>query len=272
MSKICFIGSGNMAEAIIGGILDANLFLKDDIIASDINLPRLNHIRESFEIQTCMNEPGVIREADIVILSIKPQTLTEVMNALSPFISSDALIISILAGVSMKTIETHFPDASAKPRIARIMPNLGAFIRKSVSAICFNDHIRDSDKSMVKSIFSSIGTVHVCREKDMDLVTAVSGSGPAYLFFFIEAFVEAAHSLGMTQEQALAFCLETLDGASELLLKKTDSPAKLREKVTSKGGTTEAAIRSLEKHQFKAIMKTAVEAARNRSLELGKLC
>ncbi len=269
MSKICFIGSGNMAEAIIKGILNAKVFASDDIIASDTNEQRIEYIQSKYMIRTTKNEPYIINKADIIVLAVKPQSLPAMMKDLSSYFRQDALIISILAGTTIKTIEKYF---SGKSRIARIMPNLGAFVGKSVSALCFNEHILKKDKTTVETIFQSIGYTHFCEEKDMDAVTAISGSGPAYLFHFMEIFVESAIKLGMTKDQAFSFCLETIEGALKLISLKTESPKALREKVTSKGGTTEAALNYLDSKNFAQILKSAITKAYDRSKALGEEC
>jgi len=269
MSKICFIGSGNMAEAIIKGILNSNVFTKDNIIASDTSRERIEYIQSKYLIKTIQNDHNIIKEADIIVLAIKPQMLQTVMNDLSSSFSPNALIISILAGTTIETLERNFSD---KMRIARIMPNLGAFTGKSVSALSFNKYISDSDKKIIETIFKSIGYTHFCEEKDMDAVTAISGSGPAYLFYFMEIFAASAVKLGMTEKQAFSFCLETIEGAFNLISLQTESPTVLKERVTSKGGTTEAALNYLTDHKFAEIFQNAIIKAYERSKELGAKC
>ncbi len=273
MTRIAFVGSGNMAEAIIGGILDAGLFKKEEILASDISLEKLSALRSLWGIRTTQNDPKAISTAPVVVLSVKPQNLEELMTHLGGAFQKDALLISILAGVSLKKIEAHLQkqnrsDVSSFP-MARVMPNLGAFVRKAVSALSFNAFVSEAQKDLVSKIFGSIGWTQVCDESLMDSVTAVSGSGPAYVFYFMEAFIEAAKTLGFSETQATDFCYQTLSGAEALLLQRQNTPQELRAKVTSKGGTTEAAIRSLEAHHFKALFEQALRSAKNRAVELG---
>ncbi len=273
MIRIAFIGSGNMAEAIVGGILDAGLFKQEEILVSDISLERLSVLQSRWGLQTTQNNPLDIALAPVLVFSVKPQNLEEVLSHLGSAFQKNALLISILAGVSLKKIETHLQkqnrsDLSSLP-MARVMPNLSAFVRKSVSALCFNSFVSDAQKDLVTKIFGGIGWTHVCDESLLNAVTAISGSGPAYIFYFMEAFIEGAKSLGFSDTQAADFCYETFSGAHALLLQRENTPQELRAKVTSKGGTTEAAIRSLEANRFKSLFTEALQAAKNRAVELG---
>lgn len=270
MSKICFIGCGNMAEAILKGIIEANLFSKADVLASDVNRERLSYIGLKFGVKTCLNDVSLIAQSDIIILSVKPQSLNDMMTVMKPVFKEKTLIISILAGVTIQNIEKYFADE--KHKIVRVMPNMGAFVKKSVSAISVNSFIEEQDKKIVGQIFSSIGYIHTCKEKDIDLITAVSGSGPAYIFYFMEMFIKAAVNQGMQEEDAFSYCLETLDGAFNLIALKKLTPSQLREKVTSKKGTTEAAINVMVDQNLELIIQNAVKAAHERSIELGKQC
>ncbi|MBN2145726.1 MAG: pyrroline-5-carboxylate reductase [Candidatus Aureabacteria bacterium] len=269
MNQICFIGSGNMAEAMIGGILHAGLFKKDDILASDVSRERLSCLHLKWEIKTTLNKKEDIGSSDIIVLSVKPQKIRDVMDELSSCFKPGALIISILAGVRLEKIEEHLPKNPPHP-IARVMPNMNAMVRKSVSAVCYNSCVTGETRQMVEKILSTIGHVHLCEEEQMDAVTAVSGSGPAYLFYFLEIFTEAARELGFSEKESSEFCMETCLGAMELLDKSRLLPAQLREKVTSKSGTTEAALSYLQEKDFRKIFIEAVKAAHRRAEELGK--
>lgn len=271
MSKICFVGSGNMAEAIIDGILDAKIYKPDEVIGSDVNRERLSYINLKFGIKTSLNKAEDLGMADIIVLSVKPQCIAEVMKDLSRSFKPDALIISILAGVSIGKLEAQLKEyTSGTPKIARVMPNMGAFVREAVSAICFSGNVSEEDRESAKKIFSSIGHVHLCDEEEINLITALSGSGPAYVFYFVEALTEAATRLGMERAKALDFCLETFQGAVKLLALRKSEPSELREKVTSKGGTTEAAIKVFESRKLKGLFQEALKAAFDRAIELGK--
>ena len=271
MSKIGFIGSGNMAEAILGGILNAGIFNREDILACDVNRERLSYINLKFSVKTSLNKISDIEPCDILVLSIKPQTLSEVIKELGGCFKKESLIISILAGISTAKIENLLQSCGVEnPKIVRVMPNLGSFVNKSVSALYSNKSVSPEESKTAEKIFQSIGFTHWMPEEQMDLVTAVSGSGPAYVFYFMEAFSEAAEKLGMPAQTANQFCLETLEGALELLKVKKLPAQELRAKVTSKGGTTEAAIKILEQQKIKEIFFNALTAAKNRAAELGQ--
>jgi pyrroline-5-carboxylate reductase len=270
MIRIAFIGSGNMAEAIIGGVLDAGLFKKEEILASDINVERLSALQSKWGVQTTQNDAAQLAKAPVLVFSVKPQNLEAMIACLGASFQKETLLISILAGVSFKKMEAllhHHCSLSSFPMV-RVMPNLGAFARKSVTAICFNDFVSEAHKELVTKIFESVGWTHLCDESFMNAVTAVSGSGPAYVFYFMEAFIEGAKHLGFSDTQAIDFCYETLCGAYALLLQRENTPQELRAKVTSPGGTTEAAIRSLESNHFKSLFIKALQAAKNRAMEL----
>lgn len=270
MSKICFIGSGNMAESIIGGILDSGLFNKKEILASDVNRERLSYINLKYGVNTCLNDAEKISNCEIVILSIKPQNFDDAMLNLLHSFNSNALFISILAGIETGKIKNYLLNLNQKPKIVRVMPNIGAFIKKSVSAIFLNENISDLEKTVVEKIFKSIGTCYFCSENDINKMTAVSGSGPAYLFYFHEAFVNSAVQLGLEKDLAENICLETLEGAMQLLSARKSNANELRAKVTSKGGTTEAAITYFESNKFFEIFNEALRKAYERAIELGK--
>ena len=271
MSKIGFIGSGNMAEAILGGILNAGVFKKEDILACDVNRERLSYISLRFSVKTSLNKASDLKSCDILVLSVKPQSLSEVIKELGGALKKETLFISILAGVSTHKIESLLQSSGFEnQKIIRVMPNLGALVNKSVSALYSNQFVTPEESDMAEKIFQSIGYTHWMPEDQMNLVTAVSGSGPAYVFYFMEAFSEAAEKLGMPAQTANQFCLETLEGALELLKVKKLPAQELRAKVTSKGGTTEAAIQILEQQKVKEIFFNALTAAKNRAAELGQ--
>lgn len=271
MTKIGFIGSGNMAEAILGGILNAGIYKKQEILACDVNRERLSYINLKFSVKTSLNKVSDIESCDILLLSIKPQSLPEVIKELCGAFRKETLIISILAGVSTPKIENLLQTCGLEnPKIVRVMPNLGALVNKSVSALCRNRSVSEEESKTAEKIFQSIGYTHWMPEDQMNLVTAVSGSGPAYVFYFMEAFAEAAEKLGMSAPTANQFCLETLEGALELLKVQGLPTHELRAKVTSKAGTTEAAINIMEQQKVKDIFLNALTAANNRATELGQ--
>jgi len=227
----------------------------------------MEQLKDRYGILTTQNEIKDLQKADILFLSVKPQSLSQVMEKIANQLSPQTLLISILAGIPLNRIEDYF----SKPApIVRVMPNMGALVRKSVSAVCFNEQVGEKDREWTQKIFQCIGSVYTVSEKELDAVTAISGSGPAYVFYFLENFVEAAKNLGFDEQKAQKFCLETLNGANDLLLHSKDSASDLRKKVTSKGGTTEAALKVFQDENFSNLFIKAVQAAFERSKELGE--
>lgn len=268
--KIAFIGSGNMAEAIMSCLIKNKIYSKTDILACDVNRERISYIGLKLGVHTSLNNPREIYNSDMIVLSVKPQTLDEVMNNLGPSFNPNSTIISILAGTKRSTIESYFKNSESIPPIARVMPNMGAFVGESVSALSFNTQCSQEHKQSVLSIFSNIGYAFECEEALIDTVTAVSGSGPAYLFYYIEAMIEAAVKLGLSEEQAFECVTQTVKGSIDIVNLKKNTPQKLREKVTSKGGTTQKAIESLEQNHFKKLIEEALTKAKQRAEELSE--
>ena len=278
IQKVGFIGAGNMAEAIIGAIISAELYPAEAIWVSDIEPSQVKRLQKTYRLTDAGDNTTVIRECDLIFFSVKPQTLPSVLEALvrANGFSTPAekkLLVSIAAGVQMAAIEAYvykgLTEAQKPMRpIIRVMPNTPALVRSGTSAVCANPYAAAEDMEAVKSILSAMGRVFECRESDMNAFTAVAGSGPAYGFYLIEAMAEAGARLGLDPEDALNMTLSTLEGALKLLESQQAAPRELREKVTSPGGTTEAALRLLEDKQVKSCIIDAVCAAARRADEL----
>jgi pyrroline-5-carboxylate reductase len=276
---IGFIGSGNMGEAMINGLVASSLCKPDQIWASDLREARLSQLEKSYGIHTTTDNQAVFEQSDVVILAVKPQhmdvVLEEIAGTLPQTIKGVKLIISIAAGIPISRIENHlYPpmdqDAKGLLPIVRVMPNTPALVLAGMAGMCGNTYAKKADLQNAQEILEAIGHVIQFEEDDMDAVTALSGSGPAYVFYFIEAFSEIGSKLGLRPSQALRLTLETFKGAVKLLEETQESAASLRKKVTSKGGTTEAALGVMEKYQVKKAIMEAVEAAAKRSRELSK--
>lgn len=275
---IGFIGSGNMAEAIIAGLTRAGLYKADCIIASDKSGERLGHLEKNFNIKTSDSNRTVFLESSIVILSVKPQNMKEVLEEIKPdaSISEKKIIISIAAGIKTDLIEKIiYSCIDEKNRIlfpvARTMPNTPGLAGAGMTGICFNSAMSEEDARTVTGIFESMGKTLVCSENEMDAVTAMSGSGPAYVFYFMESMIEAGKKLGFTDDASLLLAIETVKGAVKLMESRNESPESLRKKVTSPGGTTEAAIGKMESSGVKIGIIEGILAASERSGELSQL-
>jgi len=267
VSTIGFIGAGNMAEAIIKGVIAAGIYQSDEIMISDVRDERLAELRDLYKVRCCKDNAELAGQVDIVILSIKPQTMAEALAGVGADITDEKLVISIMAGKTIADISELLGDVG----IVRVMPNTPALIGEGAAGLYANEKAKDK-LDLALEIFSSVGkVVQVADEGLIDAVTAVSGSGPAYFFLMMEKMIDAAVELGLSKETATKLVLQTAKGASMLASEakeKGEKPGKLREKVTSPGGTTAAALKVFEDQGFAEIINKALTAARDRSIEL----
>jgi pyrroline-5-carboxylate reductase len=263
--KIGFIGGGNMATALISGIVK-NLTEPENIHVVDPSEDSLRKLEASFGVTTALESGTALKSVDVIILSVKPQQLRQVVQALAPYLSGQ-LLLSIAAGIRAADISRWL---NGYDKIVRTMPNTPALIGQGVTGLVAMDGVSEFQKRASENIMSAVGKiVWLEREDMMDAVTAVSGSGPAYVFYFIEAMQQAALELGLSPEQGTQLAITTFTGAAQLAAVSTEPVSVLRERVTSKGGTTYAALTSLEESGVKASIITAIKAAALRGKELG---
>jgi len=267
MSLIGFIGAGNMAEALIKGIITSRLVKPANIIASDIRAARLDYLRTEFAVKTEEHNKAVAARADILILAVKPQNMSEALESIKDAVRKDTLLISIAAGIKVAKITAVLGDVP----IVRVMPNTPALIGEGASALFANEKAKPRLAEALK-VFKAVGRAVVVENEDlMDAVTAVSGSGPAYYLLLTEQIIKAAVELGLPEDVAGDLVLQTARGAALLAAeadKRGETPAELRKKVTSPGGTTEAAMKVLAEGRFDEIMVEAVKRACQRSREM----
>jgi pyrroline-5-carboxylate reductase len=264
MYRIGFIGSGNMAEALIKGVLSTGLYGPGEVCASDINNERLGYIAGEYKICPENSNSGLAARSSIVILSVEPQNISEVLEEIKDSLTNDAVVISIAAGITAETIA----GALGKVQVIRVMPNMPALVGNGMSGIYSTNATADSLQMAVK-LFSAVGkTIVVESEELINALTAVSGSGPAYFFLLIEEMIKAAEKLGLSGEAAKELVLQTARGAAILAYGSEHGPAELRKKVASPGGTTEAAIKVFADGGFGELVANAITAARDRSIEL----
>ena len=267
-TRIAFIGAGNMASALIGGLI-ADGTAKDSIIASDPNTDQRSHLHDSYGICTVDNNAEVISDADVVVLAVKPQLLQQVCYELSSHLKDKhCLIVSIAAGIRCSTMSKWL---NSDLPIVRCMPNTPAMLQVGATGLYATDNVSNEQRDQAERILRAVGiTLWVNEEADIDSVTAVSGSGPAYYFLMMEAMQAAAEKLGLPAETAKLLTLQTALGAARMALESQDDPATLRQKVTSPGGTTEQAILSFEENGLRDIFEQAMTAARDRSISLSE--
>jgi len=280
IEKIGFIGAGNMAEAIIGAILSADVSPPEALYISDINRERTQNLSNRYNINQAPSNKAIVSSCDTIFFSVKPQTIPAVLKELAaseafhPF-NQKKCLVSIAAGVKMAAFEkVIYEGLSDSERnlfpIIRVMPNTPALVLSGTSAVCANTYASENDLAGVKKILVAMGRVFESQEADMNAFTAVAGSGPAYGFYLIEAMAEAGVELGLSRNDALDMTLSTLKGALKLLETQQTEPETLRKNVTSPGGTTEAALKVLEKNRVKSIFMQAVLAAAQRAGELSE--
>jgi pyrroline-5-carboxylate reductase len=268
MKKIAFIGGGQMAEAIIGGLLAGQVCQSDSVWATDPVASRCDRLKSRFGIRVGSDNRKALAWADVAVLAVKPQTLPEVLSEVRADLSR-ALVISIVAGVSIRSIEGQAPGAQ---RVVRAMPNTPALVREGMTALAFGGGISEADMQVARTIFEAVGRVTPVEERLMDAVTGLSGSGPAYVFQAIEALADGGVKMGLPRQTAELLAAQTVFGAAKLVLESGEHPAKLKDRVASPGGTTIAGLHQLEQGGFRATLMGAVEAATKRSQELGRRC
>ncbi len=269
METIGFVGAGNMAEAIIQGVLTAGLFPKEQVCISDLRLEQLSALSDKYCIKTASDNAELATQADIVMLCVKPKTLMDALNSIKPHLKPNALIISIVAGKRIADIATVLGD---RP-IIRVMPNTPALINEGASALYAND-MGQPFVDKTKIMFECVGkAVVVDREVLIDAVTAVSGSGPAYYFLVMEKMIDAATTLGLSSDLAKTLVLQTAKGAAllaEQASTQNESPADLIRKVATPGGTTEAALTTFNNGGLGELVDKALKQAYTRSQELSR--
>lgn len=278
--SIGFIGAGNMAEAMIAALIRTGVFSPGNIAACDIQPERAEYMKETYDIRDASDNRQVFKQCDIVVLAVKPQQMAGVLadaaeQGVFDTPAGRQLILSIAAGLTLATFEKRIyagKSDSEKGRlpIIRVMPNTPALVGAGMCAFAPNAFASSTDIDITRRILGAMGEVFHCDESKMDAVTAVSGSGPAYCFYFIESMLEAGEKTGLSPEEALHLTLSTVKGSLRLLEMRGESPAGLRRKVTSPGGTTEAAIRVFDDQGLKEILISGIVAAAKRSQALSR--
>ena len=266
---IAFIGGGNMAASLIGGLI-ADGYKARKIIASDPDSEKLADLSARFGIQSAADNTSAIEMADVVVLAVKPQVLHEVAATLAPAIQSrQPLIISIAAGIREDALIRWLGGDIA---LIRTMPNTPAMIQAGATALHAGEGVTNEQRDLAETIMRAVGlTVWVDDEEKMDAITALSGSGPAYFFLIMEAMEQSAVELGIPKDKARLLTLQTALGAARMAMESSDGPGTLRAKVTSPGGTTERALSILEEGDIRGLFKNALTGAQQRSVELSEM-
>ncbi len=263
--KITFIGCGNMAGAIIGGLLSSGTAAKEEITAAEPFAAARQRAEEKFGILTAENNIEAVQGADVVVLAVKPQVLTQAVAGLQGALTKEQLVISIAAGQSLEKLTALL---GKDKKIVRVMPNTPALVGAGISGWCAGANVTEQDKTAVRQILSAIGEEEEVSESLMAVVTSVSGSSPAYIYMLIEAMADAAVLDGMPRSMAYHFAAQTVLGSAKMVLETKKHPGELKDMVTSPAGTTIAGVRSLEENGFRGTVIEAIHACTEKALNM----
>jgi len=267
--KIAIIGTGNMGEALVGGLIVSQSSKPKNIICSDIRQDKLDQVKSKFKVRTTTKNLKAVAEADIIIYAVKPQIMAATLAETAAKLDMSKLVISIAAGVPLAAMEAC---VSKELRLIRVMPNIAAFVKEAASAIAAGAHATKDDIGLAMEIFNSIGKCIFLKENYlMDAITGLSGSGPAYIFLIVDALADAGVKMGLSRQDSLFLAAQTIYGAAKLLIETQEHPGQLKDKVTSPGGTAIAGLATLESGGLRTTLINAVEAATHRSQELGDI-
>ena len=267
--KICILGTGNMGEALVSGLIGSASSKPQNIICTDVREAKLKAIQEKYGVQTTADNLDAVTKSDIVIYAVKPQIMAAVLKETAEKLDMSKLIISIAAGVPMEAIESFL---NKKLRLIRVMPNIAAAVKEAATAVAAGKNASEEDIKLAMTVFNSIGrTVFIPENYLMDAITGLSGSGPAYIFLIVEAMADAGVKVGLSRQEALFLSAQTVLGAAKMLIETREHPGQLRDRVTSPGGTAIAGLATLEEGGLRTTLINAVEVATNRSRELGEM-
>lgn len=263
--KLGFIGCGNMASAMLGGIIKNDIIASSDIISSDLNQTSLEIAKDTLGIQVTTDNKEVVEQSDIIVLSVKPQFYASVINEIKDLIKDNQIIITIAPGQTLDGLKAAF---GRELKIVRTMPNTPALVGEGITAVCYNENVKEEEVELVASILAGFGKVEIVTENLMDAVVGVSGSSPAYVFMFIEALADGAVAAGMPRNKAYTFAAQAVLGSAKMVLETGKHPGELKDMVCSPGGTTIEAVRILEKEGFRSSVMEAVKACIDKARSL----
>jgi pyrroline-5-carboxylate reductase len=263
--RLGFLGAGNMSGALIKGLLHGG-FAPGRIMASDVKAERLEQLRTQHGIRTTADNHELLRESDVLVLAVKPQVVDRVLTEIGGDVRSDQLVVSVAAGVTLEGLEGRL---TARARVVRAMPNTPAMVQAGATGLAGGTHAREDDLRVARELFEAVGRVVVLDEGLLDAVTGLSGSGPAYVMLIIEALADGGVKVGLHRDTALLLAAQTVFGSAQLLLETGEHPGRLKDMVTSPGGTAIAGLHTLESGALRKTLIDAVETASKRAAELG---
>lgn len=265
--KLGFIGGGNMAAALVKGLLHAKVVPPAEIVVSDVKEDRLTMLAEMHGVKTTTDNHELVRTCDVIVLSVKPQVIDKVLGAIANDLKPSQLVVSVAAGVPLSAMEGRLPEGT---HVVRSMPNTPATALAGATAISAGTHATEDDLETARALFSAVGRVVTLDETLLDAVTGLSGSGPAYVMLMIEALADGGVKVGLHRDTALLLAAQTVYGSAKLLLETGEHPGRLKDMVTSPGGTAIAGLHTLESGGLRRTLIDAVEAATNRAITLGE--
>ncbi len=268
--RIGFIGAGNMGSAMIGGVISRGVCDKSRVIASSVNPDDLNRVSGAYGISTTSNNSELAAESEIVILAVKPYQLDDVLADIRDAIDEETIVVSIAAGRNISSIESALMSVKVvgKLRVFRAMPNTPALVGEGMTGIAPGTNVNEDDYDIVLEVFNSFGKAQIISEEDIEIITGLSGSSPAYVYMMIEAMADAAVEQGFARDKAYLFASQAVLGSAKMVRDTGRHPGELKDAVTSPGGTTIAGVRALEEGAFRATVADAVRAAVERCREM----
>jgi pyrroline-5-carboxylate reductase len=268
-NRIALIGAGNMTEALVGGMLKAGLVRAEQVYITDVLPERVIHFQSRYKVKASSNNRDAAGWGQVLILSVEPQVLDEVLVEVRSAINPGCLILSLAAGYPISRVADRLAPALAGVLIVRAMPNTPSSVLEGMTALAFGAGVSEQEAGIIRAVFESVGKVVVVEERLMDAVTGLSGSGPAYVYLMVEALADGGVKMGLSRQVAELLAAQTLLGAARMVIELQEHPGRLKDRVASPGGTTIAGIHKLEEGRLRATLIAAVEAATKRSEELG---
>jgi len=263
--KVAILGAGRLGRSLLRGFLSSDWRTSADLVVTARHAEHLDELREKYSVEATTDNAAAVQGAGLVIIAVKPQDMPAVLAEIAPVVTSEQTLLSVAAGTTTAFIEGHLPEGA---RVVRSMPNAPALVHEGIAGLCAGAHARDEDVALAEEALNHLGASVRVDEKDMDAVTALSGSGPAYFALLAEAMIEAGLLLGLSREVSTRLVVQTMFGSALLLRDEQLHPVELREAVTSPGGTTTRALRELERSGVRAAFLNAITAATERSREL----
>ena len=260
--KLGFIGTGNMASAMMGGILNNQILSVDEVMGSNPGSQKRESVKKQFGIYVTADNNEVVEKADVIVLSVKPQFYEEVISEIREFIRENQIVITIAPGKTLAWLTEKF---GKEVKLVRTMPNTPALVGAGMTAMCPNEHMTEEEIAYVRTLLESFGRVEIVSERLMDTVVSISGSSPAYVFMMIEAMADAAVSVGMPRAQAYQFAAQAVMGSAKMVLETGKHPGELKDMVCSPGGTTIEAVRTLEEYGFRSGIIEAMKVCEEKS-------